>query len=530
MNRFLATFFLAASSLLIRTPYQAVYAQAAVPVKQWDQSLGGNQGDALFGVHPIPAGGYLLTGLSSSGISGDKTQPNQGVEDYWVVRLDATGTKQWDRTFGGRNMDLLNASIPTSDGGYLLGGQSSSGLERDKTQASQGSFDYWVVKIDATGTKQWDKTFGGTSLDVLTSLLQTSDGGYLLGGRSASGISGDKTQATNGLDDEWLVKIDANGNKQWDRTFGGSGSEQINALVATPDGGYLLGGHSNSPISGDKTQPSQGGSDYWLLKVDAMGTKQWDRTFGGTGTEALWGLQPTTNGGYLLAGHSDSGLNGDKTQVSQGANDYWVVKVDATGTKQWDRTFGGSGNDSAYDLQPTSDGGYLLGGRSDSPPSGDKTQSSQGGFDQWVVKLDAMGLKQWDLTFGGSGDETLWALQQTSDGGYILGGSSSSGISGDKTRASQGSSDYWVVKLGAAPLGTTAATSRPTLSAFPNPTHASLIVAGAVGTPYQVLNQLGQVVRSGHLSAQPVDVHTLPAGIYLVRDQNSGYSSRFIKE
>jgi hypothetical protein len=195
--------------------------------------------------------------------------------------------KQWDKDFGGSSSSSndLTSLQQTTDGGYILGGFSDSPAGGDKTQPSQGSFDYWVVKIDAGGNKQWDKTFGGSSGDRLTSLHQTADGGYILGGYSSSGAGGDKTQASKGGDDYWVVKIDASGNKQWDKTFGGSNQDYLSSLQQTTDGGYILGGYSSSGSGGEKTQPSQGSFDYWVVKIDAGGNKQWDKGFGGSGTD-----------------------------------------------------------------------------------------------------------------------------------------------------------------------------------------------------------------------------------------------------
>ncbi|GAB3299460.1 hypothetical protein GCM10027511_14730 [Hymenobacter humi] len=247
--------------------------------------------------------------------------------------------------------------------------------------------------------------------------------------------------------DYWVVKLDANGTRQWDRTFGGSDNDFIEAAQQTPDGGYLLAGGSLSPISGDKTQPHYGSGDFWVVKLDANGDKQWDRTFGGQTSDYVTALHLTRDGGYLLGGYSDSPSSSTKTQSGQGLGDYWVVKLDATGAKQWDRTFGGTNYDYLYALEQTRDGGYLLGGYSNSPVGGDKTQPGQGGYDYWLVKLEASGAKQWDQVVGGPGGDYLYALAQTGDGGYLLGGYSASGPGGDKTQASRGGLDYWLVKL-----------------------------------------------------------------------------------
>ncbi|WP_158267659.1 T9SS type A sorting domain-containing protein [Adhaeribacter arboris] len=430
--------------LFLCLPLTSLWAQPAIA---WDKTFGGSSSDNLRSLQHTRDGGYILGGRSRSEMGGDKTEAGIGDMDYWVVKLKADGTKEWDKTIGSSGFDDLRSLQQTSDGGYILGGISFSGPSGDKTEVSKGNYDYWVVKLKADGTIAWDKTIGGSGFDDFRSLQQTSDGGYILGGSSDSEPSGDKTQASKGSADYWVVKLKADGTKEWDKTIGSSGFDDFRSLQQTSDGGYILGGISFSRPSGDKTEVSKGNYDYWVVKLKADGTIAWDKTIGGSGFDGLESLQQTSDGGYILGGRSSSEASGDKTEVSKGNYDYWVVKLKADGTKEWDKTIGSSGFDDFRSLQQTSDGGYILGGSSDSEPSGDKTQASKGNYDYWVVKLKADGTKEWDKTIGGSDEDILFDLQQTSDGGYILGGSSSSEASGDKTQASKGSEDYWVVKL-----------------------------------------------------------------------------------
>ncbi|MBX7141223.1 MAG: hypothetical protein K1X63_09110 [Chitinophagales bacterium] len=190
--------------------------------------------------------------------------------------------------------------------------------------------------------KQWDVRFGGTDDDGLAFLLQTADGGYIFGGGASSGISGDKTQSnwdtvgSNGYytADYWIVKTDSDGIKQWDARFGGTDNDFLYCLQQTADKGYILTGSSSSGISGNKTQESQGGYDYWIVKTDSMGVKQWDARFGGLNDDFAHFVQLASDGGYILGGYSDSGIGGDKTQECQGMQDYWIVKTDSNGIKQ----------------------------------------------------------------------------------------------------------------------------------------------------------------------------------------------------
>ncbi|HYV90618.1 MAG TPA: T9SS type A sorting domain-containing protein [Chitinophagales bacterium] len=417
-------------------------------VKQWDYRFGGTDDDWLYSLQQTTDGGYILGGYSISDSSGDKTQPSWGGWDHWIVKTDSLGIKQWDKRFGGTGYDKLSSLQQTTDGGYILGGSSYSGISGDKTQPSWGGWDYWIVKIDSLGIKQWDKRFGGTDADCLFSLQQTTDGGYILGGYSYSGIGGDKTQPSWGGWDYWILKIDSLGVKQWDARFGGNSHEFFSSLKQTTDGGYVLGGSSESGIGGDKTQPSWGHDDYWILKIDSLGVKQWDKRFGGIGDDNLCSVQQTTDGGYILGGSSSSGISGDKSEPSWGGDDYWIVKIDSLGVKQWDKRLGGTDDEQGFgNITQTSDGGYLIAGTSYSPFGGDKTENNLGVEQSWIVKTDSNGTKEWDKTVLTTGHDELGQAIQTKDGCFVIANWTLAGIGGDKTQASQGNYDYWIVKF-----------------------------------------------------------------------------------
>ncbi len=429
---------------------------AQAPPIQWDKDYGGSNYEDLNFVCQTTDGGYISAGWSQSPISGTKTQANWDVTnntpDYWIVKSNAFGTVQWDRRFGGTNWETCGSIQQTTDGGYILGGYSSSPISGNKTQASRGVIDYWIVKLDAFGNVTWDKTYGGTSNDYLTRVIQTTDGGYLLCGYSESGIGADRSENSRGAEDYWIVKTNASGVKLWDHRYGGPQDDYAYHVVQTMDGGYLISGTSASGIGGDKTQADRGPlntMDYWVVKTDASGIKQWDKRFGTTDDDLCAMALQTSDGGYILGGYSAGTINGDRSVNSRGWYDYWLVKTDAAGNKLWDSRYGGSDIDYLFTMQVTADGGFILGGTSYSGIGGEKTQSSRGAEDYWIIKTNALGVVQWDKTMGGNGSDWLNRLQQTADGYYICGGQSSSSISGEKTQALVGgSNDYWVIKLG----------------------------------------------------------------------------------
>ncbi len=510
-----------------------VFAQA--PAIQWQNTIGGNNYDILYSVQQTADGGYILGGESNSNISADKTENSNGGLDYWVLKLDVTGAIQWQNTIGGNSDDNFRSMQQTADGGYILGGYSASNISGDKTENNLGQLnDYWVIKLDSAGAIQWQNTIGGNKDDFLLNLQQTADGGYILGGASNSNISGDKTENSwGGSYDYWAIKLDSTGAIQWQNTIGGDGGDFLVFIQQTADGGYILGGGSESNISGDKTENSWGGSyDYWVVKLDATGDIQWQNTIGGNAEDGTSSLQQTADGGYIIGGYSASDISGDKTENSLGNNDYWVVKLNASGAIQWQNTIGGNGREYFRSLQQTADGGYILGGESDSNISGDKTENSLGGSDYWVLKLDATGTIQWQNTIGGSSTyDEFRSLQQTADKGYILSGISDSNISGDKTENCLGGEDYWVIKLAPETLPTEEAhTSAARVTMYPNPATDAVFVQTDTEITLSLYNAIGQLLLAQTFRGNgKIELSSLPNGIYFLVEMETGIGHKILK-
>jgi hypothetical protein len=423
-------------------------------VKMWDKTFGGLSDDEPTCFQPTGDGGFIIGGFSYSDAGGDKSEPLKnapGIIDYWIVKIDSLGNKEWDRDLGGANGDQLNSLQQTADGGYIAGGSSASVISGDKTEASWGNWDYWILKLDAAGNILWDKDFGGTATDQLSCVRQTADGGYLLAGSSASGVSGDKTQPSIGALDFWIVKTDASGNKLWDKNFGGTDADKLNSISLTDDGGYILGGSSWSPVSGDKTEGCWGSEDYWIVKIDSLGNKEWDKDFGGTDSDILYSLVQTHDGGYLLGGRSGSDVSGNKSHPLWGGYDFWVVKINTLGVKEWDKSYGGTANEDEFgNISLTDDGGYLIAGTSYSAIGGAKTESNLGMEQSWFLKLDSMFSTQWDKTVFTACHDEIGMAVQTKDQCYAVVNSNGPSCSagGYRSQASwNGGRDYWIVKF-----------------------------------------------------------------------------------
>jgi gliding motility-associated-like protein len=393
-------------------------------------------------------GGVLVAGITQSPNDGDVLEDKLGDWDYWLIKLDVRGNEQWQRRYGGNKADRIWVGQETADGGFLIGGESQSDISDSKSEPNRGDWDFWLMKLDSEGNLLWDKTLGGAGWDALRGdVLETEDGGYLLAGVSDSNSGMDKSEDCRGLWDFWIVKLNANGDIEWDRTYGGDQRELLQAVLPMPNGGYLLGGESRSGVSGDKDDFSRGISDYWLIHIDERGNLLWQKTIGGNYDEAIFDMALLDETIYL-AGFSGSDATFEKSDPSYGSIDYWVVAVDLQGNQIWDKVYGGSSQDNAYDIRVTEAGNLLLGGYSRSPKSGSKQAESKGEVDFWLVHITPNGEQLWDAAYGASKQDVLTEMELLADGSIIMSGHTGSPADGDKISDSRGFNDVWVVKTG----------------------------------------------------------------------------------
>jgi len=434
-------------TLLVMT--QAFSGMAQTPVIQWQKSLGGSGNDYANSIQQTADGGYIVAGYTSSN-DGD-VSGNHGGNDMWVVKLNNAGIIQWQKTLGGSGDDVANYVQQTADGGYIVAGYTYS--NDGDVSGNHGHADAWVVKLNSAGNIQWQKALGGNNNDAANSVQQLADGGYILGCTAISENNGDVI-LSHGAAEGWVVKLSSAGVIEWSLCLGGQSWDYARQVQQTTDGGFVMGGYTFS-VDGDALG-NRGNLDYWVVKLDNIMERQWKKTMGGTVTDVLASVIQTTDGGYITAGNvysqdgdvAGSGFHGIYF------NDYWVVKLDSTGAIQWKKALGGSGNDLAQSIQQTIDGGYIVFGYTTSN-DGD-VSGNHGYVDYWMVKLNSSGTIQWQKTLGGTNQEGYnnipnevdgaHSIQQTRDSGYILAGYSKSN-DGDVS-GNHGNFDYWVVKLG----------------------------------------------------------------------------------
>lgn len=488
----------------------------------WQKTIGGSDADFIDAFEATTDGGYIIGGYSKSNISGEKTENSRGGTDIWIVKIDDSGNIVWQKTYGGSGEDSLFSIKETSDGGYIVGAASDSNISGDKTENSRGGLDYWILKLNSSGEIIWQKTYGGAQPEFYAYVVETTDGGYFVGGYSDSDVSGDKTDPTNGQRDFWALKLDTSGAIVWQKSIGGSLLDLLSAAFQTTDGGFLLGGFSSSGISGDKTEASRGVTDNWIVKLDDNGNVEWDKTYGGNASDVPRDIIQTVDGGYLVGGYSKSNISGDKTEDSRGDYDYWVLKLDNIGNLVWQKTIGGSAIDYPRNVKQLTDGTYLIAGWSYSNISGDKTQNGNGASDYWLVNLDASGSILSQNSIGGSEYESGTYILESSDGNFVMACSSDSNISGDKTENSRGLDDYWVFKTTPSILGVVENNISSFLSVYPNPTDGTFTVdldREYSNVNVEIYNILGQIISSEEFaSAKTIyqEINT-SAGVYFIK-------------
>ncbi|GAB3915138.1 hypothetical protein GCM10028803_61540 [Larkinella knui] len=403
----------------------------------WQKTFGGTNLDYGRAIKPTSDGGYVVAGETKS--NNGNVSGNHGDNDAWVVRLNAFGNIVWQKAIGGTGYDFTNAIIPTPDKGFVVAASTFS--NNGDVSGNHGESDFWVVKLNSTGGIVWQKALGGTGIEYARAITTTTDGGFVVIGETLSN-DGD-VSGNHGGGDIWVVRLNSTGGIVWQKTIGGSGSEGATAITATVDGGFVVTGQTSSN-DGDVSGNHGGQSDAWVVKLSGSGNVVWQKALGGSSTQAdiALAITLTADNGLMVAGTTTSD-DGD-VLGNHGKQDAWVVQLNDQGKLIWQKTLGGTGDDIANAITTTADGGFLVAGSTNSN-DGDVSGFQGGILDFWVIKLTRLGQLSWQKCLGGTDEESVFSIALASDGGYAMAGYT--GSTNGNVTGNHGERDFWVVKL-----------------------------------------------------------------------------------
>lgn len=447
-------------------------------------------------------GGYIVAGNIES-TDGDINGYHGGSGDIWILKLDNSGNVEWKRAYGSSGYELIHGIKQTSDKGFVFISDIDT-KDGDVSVSLKGKGDIWFVKIDSVGKIKWQKCLGGSDTDSPKDLRLTNDGGYIIAGYTYSN-DGDVT-GNHGGGDCWIVKLDSTGKIQWQKTIGGTSQEFAYSIDTTFDGGYIVAASFyGGAMDGDVNCNPKGFLDYWILKLDSTGSIVWQTCLGGNDYDVPSSIQQTIDRGYIICGNTKSD-NGNVTGYhddGHGYTDWWVIKLDSTGILQWQKCIGGTNIDQAFSTRQTTDSCYIIAGSTLSNDGDILGMNHSITSNAFIVKLSTKGDIQWKQVLGGSSfnGDGAASVIQTKDGGYIMAGENAS-TDGDASK-NNGFYDFWVVKLSASTaIGSIAIDN--SCSVYPNPVTDEFIFQNnnIYSGSMQLSDILGRVYYSS--SYQPV--------------------------
>ena len=514
-----------ASFLCLGFAFCSIILRAQQPPEiEWQRCLGGTGNDNGVRIRPTNDGGYILLGSTRS--NNGQVTGYHGENDIWVVKLNAAGTLQWQRALGGTLNESPGDIQFANDGGYFISGGTLS--SNGDVSGFRGGSDGWLVKLSASGVMEWQRPYGGTGDESFRESIVLPDGGLILVGQSSS-TDGDVTM-NQGSADFWVVHTDASGEILWQKSYGGTGLDQGRSICLAPDGFIVQGvtSSNNGDVSG-----MHGVEDIWVIRINGQGDLQWQRCLGGSAQEWSSNVIQAVDGGFIVAGATESN-NGDVSGSNGGWGDGWLVKLDDDGAIVWQRTFGGSGGEGVGVFPAQGGNGYLL---LDGTDSNDGDVNGQPLLsDIWLLRVDTVGNILWQDLLGGSASDGAGEISMTMDGGYVATGftlSNDNDVSGNQGGSDVwvvklGADDVGMAEERALP--TLVRYPNPCTDLLqvvnPSPTGASL--------PWRITDAQGRTVRTGMLggSLGHVPVAALANGAYTIGLEWNGQwvTAPFVKE
>ncbi|MEN8886756.1 MAG: hypothetical protein ABF246_10225 [Winogradskyella sp.] len=405
------------------------------------KTYGGSNNDSGQSVISTSDNGYAVLGFTQS-TDFDITDAIDESFDYWVLKFNADDTIEWHKTYGGSGDDKGRAIIETQDNGYAILGTSTS--NDGDVSGSSGMQDYWLAKLNSTGNILWQKSFGYEGADSGISVIQTHDLGYLVSGIldvTASGGEGNtsRTASRHAGGDYWVVKLNANGDIEWSKFFGGNLTDTPEGIIQTNDNGFIIVGGSDSTDT--NISSNIGSYDFWVIRISQTGELIWEKSYGGDEIDEARAITASGDGNYIIAGDTRSNTN--DVSNNNGAADLWVIKITPQGDLIWEKTIGGTSFDVARAITKTQDNSFLLAGSSRS--SNLDVSENKGQNDAWALKISSEGNLLWETTIGGSNIDFAYGIAELNDMSIIVVGDTSSN-DGDITE-NKGFTDLLLIKL-----------------------------------------------------------------------------------
>ncbi len=353
----------------------------------------------------------------------------------------------WQQNFGGNNIDFGKSIIQTADGGYLTVGKTWS-VDQDVNSTNDGIFthdtiDFWAVKIDAQGQIEWERAYGGDEDEIAYSVIETFDENFVIAGYTQSNDH-DVTE-NHGYWDAWIIKVNKfNGGIIWEKTYGGSLVDGAHDIIEKADSNLMVVGYTSSDDF-DVTE-NHGDSatfDFWVLELDTNGNLLWEKTYGGLSHEKAFSVIETHDTNYVITGHAESSESGDVSNVNRGELDAWTIKIDALGNLLWGTSLGGSDHELGHSVVETEDRGYAIAGFTKS--SDYDVDTCFGYSDAWVYKLTENGNVLWEQNYGGTDYDHAKSIVETYDGHLVVAAYARS--NNNDVSVQYGEGDYWVFKI-----------------------------------------------------------------------------------
>lgn len=513
-------FLLLFSILILSIPFS----KAQNPSIEWQKCMGGSEDDKGHSIIQTTDGGFISVGLTRStdfDLIGNLTS---SWSDLFVVKFSSNGIVEWKKCIGGTGGEYYPSIIETNDGNYLIAGASSSNDE--DVSGNHGNYngidwnlDAWIVKLDNFGNIIWQKCYGGSDHEIVRRLIQIPDGGFVFAGYTAS-YDGDLDNLNFFENNQqgWVVKIDSIGTIQWQKLIGGLGEDFLYSIQLTSDSGFIVAGVTTSH-DGDVIG-NYGVESAWVVKLSNTGSIQWQKCIGRGYYSKATDVKQCSDGGYIVACEKMVPV-GTEMGYSQG----YVIKLTSSGNVEWEKQLGGNRDDFLNSIQETVDGGFIVGGSTYSWDGDLQGTPYLGNLDYWIIKLSSIGNIEWQRRIGGNNVDRLFSILQTSDLGYILAGETKSKNNDVIGLHLNGSNSYyydmWIVKL-SPNVSTELFENVESIRTYPNPAQEYLnlqVDPSLLNHSYQIYSITGQLVLSGEVTSENMKLHlgSISDGIYLLK-------------